>query len=83
MTIPQASNGVQMAIHRLLRSKKAQNAIGCNSVNFGRTTLKSSSFDCKFCLDSKNAIKKAEILSRLEVMAVQLVSRGANRSVYI
>ena len=83
MTFPHASNGDSQAIHRLQRWKKAQNTIGRNSVNFGRTTLKSSPFDCKFCLDSKNAIKKGEILSRLEVMAVQRVFRGANRSVYI
>ena len=70
MTIPQPSTDDSQAATGRKGRKKAQNGIGPNFLNFGRTTFKSSSFDCKFCLDSKNAIKKAEILSRLEVIAV-------------
>ena len=70
MTVPQASNDDSQAATGCKGRKKAQNGIGPNSLDFGRTAFRSSSFDCKFALDSKNAIKKAEILSRLEVMAV-------------
>ena len=52
MTIPQASNDDSQAATGRKGRKKAQNGIGPNSLNFGRTAFKSSSFDCKFALDS-------------------------------